>query len=197
MLIRLLIVIVLTFTTVIVKSQTTPPSKTRSNSDFTQVDEYLSVTSRLGIPTTSGDNLIGDRSPQQTVKLVYNTTLRSLRIYDPVSGNWYSPTEDLSSLYYNKGQVDSLLLLKQNSLTSGVNIKTINGQSILGSGNITIEGSGGGGVGTLQQVTTLGSTTDTDLEITDFNKGVIIRSPNNSRWRVQITNDGQLSVTKL
>lgn len=37
---------------------------------------------------------------------------------------------------------------KQNTLVSGTNIKTINNQSILGSGNITIEGGSGGNVGT-------------------------------------------------
>lgn len=37
---------------------------------------------------------------------------------------------------------------KQDSLVSGENIKTINGQSILGSGNITIEGGSGGSGGT-------------------------------------------------
>ena len=36
------------------------------------------------------------------------------------------------------------LAKKQNTLVSGTNIKTINGESILGSGNITISGSGGG-----------------------------------------------------
>ena len=34
---------------------------------------------------------------------------------------------------------------KQDTLISGTNIKTINHQSLLGSGNITIEGGGGGG----------------------------------------------------
>ena len=34
---------------------------------------------------------------------------------------------------------------KQDTLISGTNIKTINNQSLLGSGNITIEGGGGGG----------------------------------------------------
>ena len=34
---------------------------------------------------------------------------------------------------------------KQNTLISGENIKTINGQSLLGSGNITIIGDGSGG----------------------------------------------------
>ena len=37
---------------------------------------------------------------------------------------------------YTKGEVDSLVSAKQDVLVSGTNIKTINGQSILGSGNI-------------------------------------------------------------
>lgn len=41
--------------------------------------------------------------------------------------------------------VADLLDRKQPTLVSGVNIKTINGKSILGSGNIDIEGGGGGG----------------------------------------------------
>ena len=55
--------------------------------------------------------------------------------------------------YYNKTQTDNLLAGKantsalagkQDTLVSGTNIKTINNQSLLGSGNITIEGGGGG-----------------------------------------------------
>lgn len=47
---------------------------------------------------------------------------------------------DLSD-YYNKTQVDSLIpniSTKQDTLVSATNIKTINGQSVLGSGNIVI-----------------------------------------------------------
>lgn len=45
---------------------------------------------------------------------------------------------------------------KQNTLVSGTNIRTVNGQSLLGSGNITIEGGGGGGGGlTSEQVVTI------------------------------------------
>lgn len=43
------------------------------------------------------------------------------------------------SNYYSKSQVDTLLAGKQATLVSGTNIKTINNQSILGSGNITID----------------------------------------------------------
>ena len=55
--------------------------------------------------------------------------------------------------YYNKTQTDNLLAGKantsalagkQDTLVSGTNIKTINNQSLLGEGNINIEGGGGG-----------------------------------------------------
>jgi hypothetical protein len=36
-----------------------------------------------------------------------------------------------------------------------------------------------------------------DLEITDFNKGVILRSPDNNRWRITVNNSGQLITTAL
>lgn len=36
-----------------------------------------------------------------------------------------------------------------------------------------------------------------DIEITDATKGVILKSPNSSRWRITVDNDGNLSSTKL
>ena len=48
--------------------------------------------------------------------------------------------------YYTETEVDTALLIKQDLLVSGTNIKTINNESILGSGNITIQGGGGGSV---------------------------------------------------
>lgn len=44
-----------------------------------------------------------------------------------------------ASNYYTKTEVDAALSGKQETLVSGTNIKTINNQSILGDGNITIE----------------------------------------------------------
>lgn len=49
------------------------------------------------------------------------------------------PSQDLSD-YYTKEETNDLLEDKQDSLVSGTNIKTINGQSILGEGNIDIQG---------------------------------------------------------
>ena len=47
--------------------------------------------------------------------------------------NYYTKSET-----YNKVETDSLVDTKQDNLVSGTNIKTINGQSVLGNGNIEI-----------------------------------------------------------
>jgi hypothetical protein len=41
------------------------------------------------------------------------------------------------------------------------------------------------------------TTTNSDVEITDSTKGIILRSPNNNRWRITVTNSGTLSVAAL
>lgn len=64
---------------------------------------------------------------------------------------------------YTKTEVDTALSGKQTTLVSGTNIKTINNESILGSGNIDIQGGGGGksvSAGTNISITT-GATADT------------------------------------
>jgi Microcystin-dependent protein len=65
-----------------------------------------------------------------------------------VASNVYTKTEADSLLddkadqatTYTKTEADSLLDAKQATLVSGTNIKTVNGGSLLGSGNLTIEG---------------------------------------------------------
>ena len=69
---------------------------------------------------------------------------------------------DLSN-YYTKTETDNAITAatstKQDTVVSGTNIKTINNQSILGEGNITIEGgSGGGGSITIDPSLDSGST---------------------------------------
>ena len=66
---------------------------------------------------------------------------------------------------------------KQDKLTSGTNIKTINGQSILGSGNITIEGGSGGSGGSLEKEVVLIS--DGLIEELEPNKIYIVESTTN------------------
>lgn len=52
----------------------------------------------------------------------------------------YTDPVDVGVLNTNADLIDSALSEKQNVLVSGTNIKTINGNSILGSGNIEIQG---------------------------------------------------------
>ena len=59
--------------------------------------------------------------------------------------------------YYTKGETDTLLGGKQPTLVSGTNIKTINNESLLGEGNIDIQG-GGSSVNVVQATGT--STSD-------------------------------------
>jgi hypothetical protein len=42
-----------------------------------------------------------------------------------------------------------------------------------------------------------GFTSGADIEVTDPTKGLILKSPDNSRWRVTIDNEGSLISTKL
>lgn len=49
----------------------------------------------------------------------------------------------------------------------------------------------------LQGVTDIGNTTTNDIEITDTTKGVIIKSANGTRWRLGITNNGELTAVSL
>lgn len=52
---------------------------------------------------------------------------------------------DTTTFNSYSGSVETALSGKQDTLVSGTNIKTINNQSLLGSGNIDIQGGGGGG----------------------------------------------------
>ena len=51
--------------------------------------------------------------------------------------------------FYTQAEINALLEEKQDTLVSGVNIKTVNGYDLIGSGNIVIEGGGGGGTSSI------------------------------------------------
>lgn len=59
--------------------------------------------------------------------------------------DWEGMAEALNLLDEDVAALTDEVAGKQEELISGINIKTINGASILGSGNITIEGGSGGG----------------------------------------------------
>lgn len=70
---------------------------------------------------------------------------------------------------------------KQNTLVSGNNIKTLNGQSLLGSGNISIQGSGGGEANVIETVKVNGTAL-----VPDANKAVNVTVPTQTS---QLLND--------
>lgn len=86
----------------------------------------------------------------------------------------YTPT-DLTNYYTKsetsgKTEIQTALGTKQDTLVSGTNIKTVNNESLLGSGNITIQGGGGNNVVELTQAEYDALTTkdpDTFYVITD------------------------------
>lgn len=99
-----------------------------------------------------------DKNAAKTVELTQEQ-YNGLSVKDPNTFYIISDAEggDLSN-YYTKGETDTLLGGKQPTLVSGTNIKTINNESILGEGNIDIQGGGGSSVNVVQATGT--STSD-------------------------------------
>lgn len=64
--------------------------------------------------------------------------------------------------FYEKSEVDTALNSKQNTLVSGTNIKTINNTSLLGTGNINIQG---GGSVTIDSTWITGSTNPVESQL--------------------------------
>ncbi len=117
-------------------------------------------TSEISISGGSGGtgdyNQLTNKPQINSVELSGNKTLTDLGIQ--AAGN-YATTSDLA-LKADKSTVDilqeqvtnntSAISTKQDKLVSGTNIKTINGQTVLGSGNIEV---GGGGTSDYTQLT--------------------------------------------
>lgn len=86
---------------------------------------------------------IEDENASKTVELT-QAQYDALATKEP---NTYYVITDATAVdianYYTKTETDTALATKQATLVSGTNIKTINNESILGSGNIEIQGGGG------------------------------------------------------
>ena len=99
---------------------------------------------------------IQDQHASKTVELT-QAEYDGLAVKNP--NTYYIITDaqggDLSN-YYTKGETDTLLGDKQPTLVSGTNLKTINNESLLGEGNIDIQG--GSSVNVVQDIGT--STSD-------------------------------------
>ena len=110
---------------------------------------------------------------------------------DPVTiKNVESPVQGTDAA--NKSYVDTQISKKQDTLTSGTNIKTVNGKSLLGSGDIAISGGG--------DVTAAGDNTFTGNNVfTQFvhsNYGFTIQNENiNCSYYLAINTDGKFWIS--
>lgn len=97
----------------------------------------------------------------------YGATANSPDVYILDRGN-HTGTQDISTVTGLQAALNG----KQDELVSGTNIKTINGISVLGSGNMVISGGGGGGSG---DVVGPGLSVDGHIAVFDGVSGYIIK----------------------
>lgn len=106
----------------------------------------------------SGNLRVTDTILTDSLKINGGTSSQFLKADGSVDSNSYATTSALSA--------------KQDALVSGTNIKTINGTSILGSGNISISGTGGGEANVIETVKVNGTALTPDS-----NKAVNVTVP--------------------
>lgn len=127
-----------------------PASQISASVNFLDSSEVLSgahLLSSIGTEIlTSGDIRCFLRAFKNAVNV---STSAQIAIYYPTTGSAYTecptPTEDTttSKQIDTVGARNTAIANKQDTLVSGTNIKTINNISLLGSGNIDIQGGGG------------------------------------------------------
>ena len=104
---------------------------------------------------------------------------------------------DNTGLAYFKDKLDTELATKQDSLVSGTNIKTVNNQSLLGSGNINITSGGTWGsiTGTLSNQADLQSVLDSKMPITDITDSTVrVYELDTGLYRIMGTSTNPITV---
>lgn len=100
-----------------------------------------------------GDNITELVNNAHYITTVTQSDVINALGYIPYSANnpqHYVNKDVIGLTYYTDNyHLEDLLNAKQNKLISGENIKTINNESLLGSGNIDIQGGGGGAIGNI------------------------------------------------
>jgi len=133
---KYILLVLFTAFSISLNAQMSPPTVTRSGNSLTQQDSYLTVAKRLGIPTSATDDLDAAVTAQNSIKLLYNTTLGELRLYNPVTMTWSSVGGNtaVSNGIYLDG--DSIKL--GGNLTETTNIDRNNNEFIIQNGSKSI-----------------------------------------------------------
>lgn len=96
-----------------------------------------SLVSGTNIKTINGESILGSGD----IELAVEVDLSEYVTETELSNKGYLTS--IPSEYITESELNTKLTDKQDVLVSGTNIKTINGNTILGNGNLTIEGGGG------------------------------------------------------
>jgi len=134
-------------------------------------------------------------------------TVATSGAYSDLSGTPTLATVATSGAYSDLSGTPNLTT-KQDTLVSGTNIKTINGSSLLGSGNLTISGTGGSSSLTVSEidgsnnitnsvstVDTIRFDKDTGFEVTDLGSGEIKVSLGSAFKTLQVSGQSDLVAT--
>lgn len=115
--------------------QSQTPAQAKTNLGLDQVDNTSDVNKPVSTAQAAAD---GQRVYKGGDTMTGALGMGTNQIYNLASGT-------ASDHAVNKGQLDTGLSGKQATLVSGTNIKTINGNSLLGSGDLVIAGGSGSG----------------------------------------------------
>ena len=129
-------------------SDTISSLNTRITQDEVQINTVSGQVTKLDDRVTTIKDSIPSKTSQLTNDSGYLTEHQSLADY--------AKTADVNTALAAKADATELAK-KQDTLVSGTSIKTINGLDLLGEGNITIEGGGSGGSGTVTGVSVNGA----------------------------------------
>ena len=148
----------------------TIPTVPTSNSAFTNDEGYITESALEGYAMTSA---VSNSISSATEDMATKTWVGEQNYITGVDLSNYATNDDVTAAVSGKADtsavtaVSSALNNKQDTLVSGTNIKTINNTSILGEGNITIEGGGGIDSGTVQ--TMIDESISGKVDTTTFN----------------------------
>lgn len=115
-------------------------------SDINGINNALDEKENRLIP---GDNITLSEAPSGGT--VISASIMAPPGSEQVQASWTQTDTTSPDYIRNKPDLDTMLAAKQDVLVSNTNIKTINNHSLLGSGNITIQGGSGSSVDVVQE----------------------------------------------